>query len=139
MAILDDVGTLLTGSTVAGGATGWPLYLGHLPDSSTIGDKAVAAIEQTGESYIPRTGIERPGVQILVRGEAITTTSTAYQVAMDRALLIADVLRDYAGSPGSTGSRFVAVFNDSGPFFGGYDESWRPLFSANFRVWREST
>ena len=139
MSILDEASALLTTSTVAGGATGWPLYLGHLPDSSTIGDKAVGVIHTQGQGYMPRIGLEQEGLQIVVRGAPTNQTSTGYQDAMDRATLIAKAARDYVGTPTSTGARWAGVWNESGPFFAGFDEGWRPLFSSNWRVWREST
>lgn len=139
MAFLDEVSAILTTSSVAGGATGWPLYLGHMPDSSAIGDKAVAAIDQAGFGFITRPLLEQPGLQILVRGAPINQTSTGYQDAQDRAVLVAGALRGYVGQPSSSGARIAGIWNESGPQFAGFDEGWRPVFSANFRAIREST
>lgn len=139
MAFLDEIQALLVASTAAGGATGWPLYLGHLPDSSAIGDRAVAAIDQTGFRFIDRVNLEQPGLQIIVRGAPINQTSTGYQDAQDRAALVAAALRGYVGQPSTAGARLAGVWNESGPFFTGFDDNWRPTFSANFRAIRETT
>ena len=138
MAFLDEISTVLTSSTVAGGATGWHLYLGHLPDSSTIGDKAVAVMETAGQQDMGRVGLERPGLQVVVRGASVNTTSTAYQDAQARAKLVNGALHAVTGTP-SSGTHFAGVWNQSGPFFTGFDEGWRPLFSANYLVWRQTT
>lgn len=138
MAFLDDVSTILTSSTVAGGATGWPVYLGHMPDSSAIGDKAVALIETPGQEDMDRVDVERPGLQVVVRGAPTNTTSTAYQDAQARAKLINAALHTFQGTP-SSGTYIPGVWNQSGPFFGGFDEGWRPFFSANYLVWRQTT
>lgn len=139
MAFLDELSALLTSSTVAGSTMGWPVYLGHMPDSTAIGDKAVAVIDQTGLGYVPRVGLERPAFQVIVRGEPVNQTSTAYEDAQARAQVIAKALRDYSGQPSTSGARLAGVWNDSGPFFAGFDESLRPQFSANYRAQREST
>ena len=139
MAYLDDISLLLTTSTVAGGATGWPLYLGHLPDSSAIGDKAVAVLGTAGSPSHARVSLERPGLQVLVRGEPINQTSTGYQDAEARAVLIDHAIHAYVGTPDGAGSRVAGLWNESGPAFAGFDEGQRPMFSANYRVWREST
>ena len=138
MAFLDDISTLLTSSTVAGGATGWPLYLGHLPDSSAIGDKAVALLETAGQEDMGRVDLERPGLQVVVRGAPTNTTSTAYQETQARAKLINGAIHAFTGTP-SSGAYIAGLWNQSGPFFSGFDETWRPYFSANYLVWRQST
>ena len=117
----------------------WPLFLSHLPDSTTIGNKAVALLETPGEPEPGRVDIDKRGLQIFVRGEPTNQTSTAYQDTEAISIDIRDALHDYAGSSETQGRHYVGIWNESGPFFVGFDESYRPQFSANYRAWRTRT
>lgn len=123
-----------------GGSVGvdtiWPLYLGHMPDSTMVNDRAVALIETAGTPEDGRLGIESHGLQVVVRGAAMTSASTAFQEAEDEAQDLLDQLHEYTGSRRTLGQHYVGISNESGPFFTGFDASWRPLFSANYLALR---
>ena len=110
-----------------------------MPDSTTIGDKAVAVFETVGLTDRVRTNLERPGIQVVVRGAASNQTSTAYQDAQARAKLVNAALNEYAGTTPSSGTYVAGIWHQSGPFFLGFDEGWRPQFSANYLVMRQTT
>lgn len=121
---------------VAGANTPWPIYRSHMPDSTVIGDRAVALIETAAEPEYPREGIDKNGLQVVVRGARMSTLSTAYEEAEAEADDIKETLIAYAGSTKTLGQHYVGIWNESGPFFSGFDASWRPSFSGNYRAWR---
>lgn len=121
----------------AGGNSGWRIYRGHLPDSTVIGDKAVALINTPGEPEWEGAPVEPRGLQIVVRGEAINQTATGYEDAMDEAVRVRDALHEYAGLDPTGATHYPGIWNLSGPFFAGFDEGYRPHLSANFRVLRQ--
>lgn len=140
MAYLDELFTLLdAASTEIGTNATYPIFTGHLPDSTVLGDRAVALLHTIGGPDEGRVEIENQGLQVLVRGASISTVSTGYEEASEIASLVKNALHGYVGSPESTGNRLVGVWNESGPFFVGFDHSLRPQFSNNLRVLRSRT
>ena len=138
MAYLDEIESLLQASTIAGSTTGWLLFKGHLPDSSTIGDKCVALLGTAGAGSRARTDYDDLGLQVVVRGSPQNTSTAAYVDAEARIVLARDALHEYSGAALTT-THYVGVWCESGPYFAGFDAEWRPQFAANFRVWRSST
>lgn len=141
-AYLEEVEAIIVaGTTSAGDTTSFPIFLGHMPDSTTAGvtDRAVALLNSIGGPDLERVEVEEPGLQVLVRGAAITETSTGYEEAASVAHDVKNALSGYTGEPVVGGKHFVGVWNQSGPFFIGFDESMRPVFSNNLRVLRSRT
>lgn len=116
----------------------WALFKSHLPDSTVLPDRAVAIIETMGEGVMGRVGIELPGLQVVVRGAPQNVVTDAFSSAATKAMEIHDALHGYAGSSDTT-THYAGIWCRSGPAFSGFDESWRPYFTADFRVMRSST
>jgi hypothetical protein len=132
---------IVAGTTEAGDGTSFPIFLGHMPDSTTAGvpDRSVAVLASIGFPDYGRVEIEEPGLQVLVRGASITEVSTAYEEAASAAHSIKNALHGYTGKPVAEGKHYVGIWNQSGPFFIGHDESMRPVFSTNLRILRSRT
>lgn len=135
MAMLDEISTLLTTSTVAGGATGWLLFKGHMPDSTGIGDKAVAIIQTPGQGRMGRLDIEQPRFQVVVRGAPQNTSTGAYVDAQAKMTQARDALHEYTGSALTSGTHYVGVWCEN-HYYAGMDENLRHQFASNFRVMR---
>ena len=77
---LQEISTIVeTGTTEAGSTHAtWPMYRGHLPDSTVVGDRAVALLHAPGLPDVGgavsdgRADIERPGLQVVVRGLSLS-------------------------------------------------------------------
>lgn len=137
---LEEIDTILAAQTTeAGDGTAYPTYLGHLPDSTVVDDRAVALLLTEGIGDEARVEIENPGLQVIVRGTTLRTESSAYREASATAFAIKNALHEYSGDSSSGGHRYPGIWNESGPFFLGFDESKRPMFSTNFRVMRSRT
>lgn len=118
----------------------WLIYKGHLPDSTGIGrGRAVALLETAGEGLMGRVDIEQPGLQVIVRGEPQHQTSTSWPEAEAKMTEIVDAVHGYTGSTLTDGTHWVGVWCESGPTFDGFDDGWRPHFSAEFRIMRQTT
>lgn len=141
MAFLDEVYDILTSaaSSEVGDGQTWPIFLGHLPDSTVLDDRAVALINTPGGGDEGGVEIENPGLQVLVRGLPLTENSTAYEAANQLAHDMKNNLHGFTGSPSSSGHHYVGIWNQSGPFFLGYDKEMRPRFSINLNVLRSRT
>lgn len=135
MAFLDEVATLVESSTVAGGATGWLLFKGIMPDSTAIGDKAVALVQSAGLGRMGRVDIDRPRLQVWIRGSVNHTSTDAYEAAKSKANEVRDALHEYTGSDLTSGTHYLGIWCDN-MAFAGWDEGNRPLFAGNFRVQR---
>lgn len=139
---LEEVESIIVaGTTYAGSGSSFPIFLGHLPDStvSSVTDRAVGLIESIGGPDMGRVEIEERAVQIVVRGASIYEVSTSYEEAADVAHRLKNALHEFTGNSSSGSKRYVGVWNESGPFFTGFDNSMRPYFSNNFRVLRSRT
>lgn len=117
----------------------WLIYKSHLPDSTGIGrGRAVALLETQGRGTMGRVTLEQPGLQVLVRGEAMNQVSTTYPEAEAKIEEVVDALHGYAGTSLTT-THWAGVWCEIGPTFEGFDELWRPHFTAEFRVMRQTT
>jgi hypothetical protein len=140
MAYLDEIAAIIeAGTTDAGTGSSFPIIRGHLPDSTVLGDRMVALVMTPGLADQARVEIESPGLQVLVRGASIQEVSTGYEEADNVAWSVKNALHEYVGTPSSSGKLYVGVWNESGPFFLGFDESFRPRFSNNLRIQRSRT
>lgn len=140
MAILDEIATRLDDQGIASssGDDGWVLMKSMLPDSSALQDKMVALIEVLGEAPDAYTELDRPHFQVLVRGDPITTVSSAYEEARAKAEEIKIDL--HAITPGSlSGRHFGGIWALQDPFLLEYDKSDRPVLQCDFRAFRSRT
>lgn len=105
MELLSEIGSILSlNSTKLGTAhETWPVFLSHLPDSTSLGDRAVALIKNAGLPDLgggddnPGADIERPMLQLIVRGLPLHQYSTSYAEADDIAMTASRILHGYAG------------------------------------------
>lgn len=140
MAYLDEVAAIIeAGTTQAGTGSSYPIFRGHMPDSTVLGDRAVAVLLTAGAGDEARVEIDNPGLQVLVRGAPLMQVSTTYEEAEEIAWLVKNALHEYAGTPSSSGRYYVGIWSESGPFFVGFDDGMRPMFSSNMRVLRSRT
>lgn len=140
MAFLDEIAAAIeAGTTEAGTGSSFPIFRGMMPDSTVLGDRAVALILTGGYPDDARVTLDRPGLQVLVRGAQANQVSTAYQEAEIVAWSVKNALHEYHGTPSSSGLYYVGIWNESGPFFLGVDEVQRPVFSNNLRIQRSRT
>lgn len=139
MALLDELGTRLSdqGLASSSGADGWVLYKSQLPDSTTVQDRAVSLFQTPGEAPEARVEIDRPHVQVVVRGASQHDSSTGYEEAEAKAQAIKRDLHEFSGA--LSGRHYPGIWALQDPAFAGYDQSRRPRFSVNFRAWRSRT
>lgn len=124
MALLDDIGTLITNAGLVAGATGWILQKGYMGDSP---DRIVTVNEGVSKNsdHSSLIGHDYPSVQVLVRGtkldyESVKTKIDAVIVALNDVAVVGQVymlLRQY-------------------PIPLGLDQLQRPMISANFDIMR---
>ncbi len=124
MALLDDLETMLVAQSITGGATGWALFLGHLPPTP---DKAVVIYETGGAASEVEFGLDYPTFQVMVRGEA-----GGYQAVRTKIQAIFEILHNSEENmPGSSYVNITGI--QSAPLSLGRDETKRPQLSWNFR------
>lgn len=142
MSYLEEIASIIEAGTTAAGSTHatWPLYGGFLPDSTVIGDRAVAlllapGLPDDGGTGSPRSDVERPGLQVLVRGQPLNQVRTSYPDAESVAFAVKNALHGFSGASSAGARHYVGIWAEA-PAFIGFDESKRPLFSTNLRVER---
>lgn len=140
MALLDEVGTILSTQSIASssGESGWYLALSMMPDSTASPDRIVALIETPGTPPLATVEVDEPGLQVRVRGQSIMSASTAYIEARAKA---EDAYQALHGlDPGTYSSRYYAgVWADQTPYLLQYDDNNRPEIAFNLRVYRSRT
>lgn len=138
--LLQEIGTELDYQGIAStsGADGWLLVKSMLPDSSALQDKIVALVETPGEPPDAYTELDKPHFQVIVRGDPITTVSSAYEVAAAKAK---EIKRDLhrIGPATLRGRYFPAMWAMQDPFLLEYDQNDRPTFVMNVRAYRSRT
>ena len=139
MAFFDEISAILEASTAAGSNTSWPIYLGHMPDSTAIGDRAVAIIERPGTANPGRVELDTREMLVEVRGRPTISTSTGYEEAEVEAVLVRNTLHAYSGSSDSSGRHYVGIRTLRRPSFDGFDEAHRPVFGMLFEATRTRT
>ena len=74
-----------------------------------------------------------------MRGLPYNQYSTGYPDAMAVAVAVKNALHGFTGLSSAGSHNYVGIWSENGPFFIGFDESKRPIFSANFRVQRSKS
>ncbi len=140
MALLDEIGAVLSTQSVASssGVGGWLLVLSFMPDSTAIQDKVVAIIETPGFPPDAGTDLDRPGFQVRVRGDPISTTTTSYAEARQKIEDVKTTLHALA-STSYSGRHYPGVWAEQEPFLLRYDQNDRPELAINFRAMRSRT
>lgn len=124
--------------SVTGGNSTWRLFKGLMPDSTSIGDRAVAIMAAGGRAQIPNLKIDRNTVAIRVRGARADQLSTAYEDAKLKVDEIKETLHAVFGSTQS-GNTYYSIQATRAASFTGMDASLRPEFDMEFSVFRQST
>ena len=140
MSLLNEIGTRLDDQGIASssGDDGWVLMKSMLPDSSALQNKIVALIDTPGEAPDAYTELDKPHFQVLVRGDPITTVSSAYEEAQSKA---DEIKRDLHALDTNTlsGRHYAGIWALQDPFLLEYDQSDRPVLAINFRAFRSRT
>lgn len=113
------------GVGVFASATGWNISLGRHPSTPNT---SIACVDTGGITPFPHLLLNRPSVQILVRGDL-----NGYQAADAKIRAAVDAL---LGIPAQTlnGDWWQGITQRGDVSFLGFDENSRPLFSANFSI-----
>lgn len=123
MPLLEELASILTAQ---GHVLGTNLFLGWLPDSP---DSAAALYETAGYyplyiANLPAPGMERPGIQVLVRDATYATGRERIESIYQRLASI--------GNQVVSGRWYAAVRPMQAPFALAPDERNRPRFVVNF-------
>ena len=105
---------------------GTDLFIPELPSSPD----ACVSISDIPSGVAIYDDVERPGVQILVRGD-----QNEYIVAYEKAHAIMLLMLASGGATHGE-SRYAGIWHVSGPHYLGFDTQKRPMFSLNFRTMR---
>lgn len=140
MSLLNEIGTRLDDQGIASssGDDGWVLMKSMLPDSDALQNKIVALIEVGGEPPDAYTEVDKPHLQVLVRGDSIVQVSSSYEEARAKAEAIKIDLHTL-GPVTLSGRYYPAIWAMQDPFLLGYDKSDRPVLAMNFRIYRSRT
>jgi hypothetical protein len=128
----------LYASSSGSGSPAWYLWLGNMADSTAFPDRGVALLESGGPPEILNLRIDQPLFQVLVRGARTNQVSSAYEEAREKAEQIKFGLHMLTDATLS-GVRYLQIQAEQEPFYIGNDANERPVFSCNYRAWREST
>ncbi len=125
-----DIKDLLENSAT-GLVFGTDLFVSQMPDDTNVHDKQIVTIYDTGGTD-PDTyhTLERPTVQILVRGRA-EKFQTGYTLAETVYNQLHAIKNQTVNS-----TRYILIFATSAILFLGYDDNNRPEWSINFRIER---
>ncbi|MDT8442374.1 MAG: minor capsid protein [Desulfuromonadales bacterium] len=123
--LLEDLAAMLTAAGVVGGATGWTLRFGVMPDTPD----QVVALFRTGGGLADH--VRRPGVQIRVRG-------TTHSVTESKAEDVIGTLHGRAQVAG-TGRTLIDVAMEGDMIWLGFDEAGRPEMTVNLTAISEES
>lgn len=129
--LTDDFGSWLTDNGFVGGATGWTLAKNSIPADP---DKVVALMQFGGRYPLARAGLDRPTLQINVRGEPRNTSGAVSAAdakihAIFRALAVPGV---FPLTISGTSYRYAHA--QQSPFQLRHDENERPEWVVNFEI-----
>ena len=134
MAFLDEIADLIASSSAS--STSWPVFRGHLPDSTVLDDRMVGLLHTQGRTEA-RVELQTDELTVLVRGRPVNQTSTAYEEAEAHSVALKNVVGGYAGKSSDTNDvHYSGIWCESAPYFDGFDESWRPVMRVRFRCQR---
>jgi len=109
------------------------------PGSTVAGGNRVVALRETeGGPPSPRPKFQDASFQLVLRGEVLATSSSAYENARNQIEQIYFSLHGL-GSTSLSGVHYIGIWAQQNPFFAGYDESERPIFLCNFRALRATS
>lgn len=128
-ALLDSVGSYLTMAGLVGGTTGWLLAKGWMPPTP---DHIVALFEYAGGPPQNAAALDRPGLQIRVRGDK-QSVAGAYAAARLHIERVRQSLHASVAETIAPGVRAVVATQSAFPL--GLDDNDRIEFVCNFECW----
>ena len=140
MALLDDIGARLLASGLASssGVGGYVLTKSWMPDSSAMQDKIVALFQTPGGPPNPRTELDHPAFQVMVRGGSVAKSTGAYADAESKADAIKRDLHALVLTS-SSGRYYPGIIAQQDPFLLEHDAQRRPVLVVNFLAMRSRT
>lgn len=127
MALAADIGTWLASEGHVGGSTGWTFAAEHRPSTP---DKVVCAFMFAGGQPDTRPGLDRPGLQLQVRGAEYGFSAADDKIKAIREAI--DAVGVWPQTINSTSYRFIRA--NGSQFTLGLDDNRRPILAANFDV-----
>ncbi len=140
MSFLDEIESHLVsqglGKTPGSTSTNaWTIYRTLMPESP---DRVIGLFETSGEPPTAGAGVDKPGLQVRIRGPKMKESTGAYSTARTQIGSIKDTLHEF--DPGSiSGRHYGGMWAEQEPFSLGYDDNDRPELSCNFRTHRSRT
>lgn len=128
-ALLDVVGSYLATAGFVGGSSGWTLASGWMPPTP---DHVVALFEYSGGPPQNAAPLDRPGLQIRVRGDkqSVTGAYTAARLQIER---IRQSLHASGAEVIAPNVRAIVATQSVFPL--GLDDNDRIEFACNFECW----
>lgn len=146
MSVLDEVGGYLGLQAVAGTSAGssFALTKSWAPDSTSLQDQIVALTQTAGRKPTPgRLELDYPGLQVLVRGNPLTRTASAYSDAEAEMTAVYLALHGYGPgylpSTSGTSRYYVMIEANHLPALLHVDPANRPVLFCNFTATRSRT
>ena len=128
LGLLDTVGAHLQRVGLAGAGSGWWLAKGLMPPHP---DRVVALFEYAGQPPSARAHLDRPGLQVRVRGRRMDDGGNEYSEA--RATIENIYLTLHAQAESDVGDdRIMSLVAVQSPFPLGLDANNRLEFAVNF-------
>jgi len=125
----EDIKDYLESSAVALGTFGTDLFIGQMPATP---DVCIVIVDTAGFRPELNYEWERPGIQILVRGEL-----GSYLTTNNSAKAVYTALHGICNETINT-AVYKLIRAVSTPIYIGEDDNKRPLFSLNFEIQRSS-
>lgn len=128
----EDIKDILVTESIGtfGGTTGWGIFIGKQPDPGTVNEQTITLFDTGGQTPEVSVAIDKPTIQILVRG-----TEWDYKNTHDKCIAIRNVLHRRPTETVNT-TVYDGIYQAGDITFIEYQTN-RPLFSLNFRMFVE--
>ncbi len=128
-----EIGKRLSSQSVASTAAGSTSFLLRYFELPSTHDRAVTVVPIPGFEMEYATNLDRPGVQVMVRG-AVNGLSELEDKADD--VVVALNLIAHSTNFAASGREYVDIRKTSDPIWIGRDDNDRPMVSVNFYAMR---
>lgn len=126
----ENIRTLLGDLGLANTAA-WPVFVGYLPPTP---GQCIALFPTAGEPPVTKVGLDKPGVQLTIRGAENDEHVGDYAGPANKAEEIYEAL-DGVGPQTVGGTDYREFFAESAPYFRERDENGRVVFTLSFTAW----
>lgn len=131
MPLVTEIGSRLSSQSVATtGSTGWRLVYQDFVDGTSIPDTQVCVRNSGGFPGEARADLDRPTVQVMIRGSVSDSTGST----LTKAVAVNTALHRYDGT--LSGWTYVDIERQGDLLYLGRDDNQRPLYSLNFTALR---